>query len=365
MTKDKQTNTAQTNHALPQGWREVRLGGVIEIFNGKSRPKQVGKYPVYGGNGILGYSDKYNTEGDTIIIGRVGAYCGSVYFEKSEFWLSDNALGVKNKLEISDIKFLYFLLKSINLNKKSIGGAQPLLTQKIIKELKILLPPLPTQKAIAKVLSAFDDKIELLREQNETLEQIGQTLFKEWFGKYSPSRPDDLPEGWRVGKITEIIERKTISYRCNKDDLSDKGKTPILDQGETGLYGYTEREPDFIATKDDPVLIFTNHTCNYWFIDYPFCAIQNVIPYKGKNGYDEYFLYFLTKGSVTFKEYKGHWPDFVAKDFVIPPVEKAKEFSEIAKPLLEKISDNNRQIQTLTRTRDTLLPKLMKGEVLV
>ena len=139
-------------------------------------------------------------------------------------------------------------------------------------------PPLPEQQAIAAVLSSFDDKIELLRAENQTLEQMGQELFKERFGKWKVG--DELPEGWRVGKITEIIRRESISYKCDKKDLDDKGKTPILDQGTTGLYGYTSRDPDFIATKDSPVIIFTNHTCNFWFIDYPFCAIQNVLPYR-------------------------------------------------------------------------------------
>ena len=192
---------------------------------------------------------------------------------------------------------------------------------------------------------------------------MGQELFKERFGKWKVG--DELPEGWIVGKITEIIKRETISYKCDKKDLDDKGKTPILDQGTTGLYGYTSRDPDFIATKDNPVIIFTNHTCNFWFIDYPFCAIQNVLPYRWINGYDEYFLYFMTKGSIKFTEYKGHRPSFVALDFVIPPIELAQEFSKIAEGILKKISWNKEQIQTLSATRDQLLPKLMSGEVRV
>jgi len=73
----------------------------------------------------------------------------------------------------------------------------------------------------------------------------------------------------------------------------------------------------------------------------------------------------MTKWSITFIEYKWHWPDFEAKDFIIPTTEKAKEFSNIAKPILEKISDNKNQIQSLSQTRDELLPRLMKGEVRV
>ena len=73
----------------------------------------------------------------------------------------------------------------------------------------------------------------------------------------------------------------------------------------------------------------------------------------------------MTKGSITFIEYKGHWPDFEAKDFIIPPAEIAQDFSKLAKPILQKISDNNSQIQSLARSRDELLPKLMSGVVRV
>lgn len=268
-----------------------------------------------------------------------------------------------------DYKYiLYFLRSRVGqyelLKSSSQVGVPAIATPtKSIKEINLFLPSLPEQKTIAKVLTAFDDKIELLQAQNKTLETMAQTIFKEWFGKYQTN--DKLPEGWRVGKITEIIERHSISYRCVKSDLDKDGLTPIIDQGKDGLYGYTKRSPDFIASQQDPVILFTNHTCNYWFIDYPFCAIQNVLPFKGKDGYDSYFIYFLTKGSVNFIEYKGHWPNLAAKDFIIPDKDSANSFSLIAKSILEKISNNNSQIQSLSKTRDTLLPKLMSGQVRV
>lgn len=256
-----------------------------------------------------------------------------------------------------DNKFQYSISKNANGSTiKNVWLAQ-------LRNYKFILPPLIEQQLIAGILSSLDAKIELLREQNETLEQTAQTIFHEWFGRYSVENPEELPEGWRVGKIMEIIKREPVSYKCDKNDLDSKWTIPIIDQWITWLYGYTSREPDFIASRENPVIVFTNHTCNYWFVDYPFCAIQNVLPYRGKNGYDEYFLYFITKWSIVFIEYKWHWPDFEAKDFIIPPVEKAWEFSKLAKPILEKISYNNSQIQSLSKTRDTLLPKLMNGEL--
>lgn len=284
-----------------------------------------------------------------------------VFLHNQRIWLvefiSDNL----------DLKYCFYKLKTNEYQKYIVNTASWSTVRHTspdkIKSFIFHLPPLPEQQAIAAVLSSFDDKIELLRAENQTLEQMGQELFKERFCKWKIG--DELPEGWRVGKITEIIRRESISYKCDKKDLDDKGLTPILDQGSTGLYGYTSRDPDFIATKDNPVIIFTNHTCNFWFIDYPFCAIQNILPYRWINGYDGYFLYFMTKGSIKFTEYKGHRPSFVALDFVIPPVELAQEFSKIAEGILKKISWNKEQIQNLSAIRDQLLPKLMSWEVRV
>ena len=78
-------------------WKEYKLGDVVNFGNGKVRPKAIGNIPVYGGNGILGYSNEFNYTDKTIILGRVGAYCGSVYFENKPIWVSDNALSAKPK----------------------------------------------------------------------------------------------------------------------------------------------------------------------------------------------------------------------------------------------------------------------------
>jgi type I restriction enzyme S subunit len=95
-------------------WKEYKLGEVVNIKNGKSRPKEDGIVPVYGGNGILGYSNKSNVDGESIIIGRVGAYCGAVYYENNPVWISDNALYAKSENGFNT-KFLYYLLKQDNL----------------------------------------------------------------------------------------------------------------------------------------------------------------------------------------------------------------------------------------------------------
>ena len=284
-----------------------------------------------------------------------------------------------------DLKFLFFSLKPILIHFKEIsqGTSTKFLTIEILNKLKISLPPtLIEQKNIAKILSDLDGKIEINKKINENLEEMGKAIFKQWFVdfefpndkdrpyklsggkmKYSEELEKEIPDGWEVGNIVNFIDKKSITYRCNAKDLHKNGNTPILDQGESGIYGFTNRDPDFIANTEEPVLIFTNHTCNYRVIDFPFCAIQNVLPLKAKNNFDEYFLYFLIKGSVKFSEYKGHWPELESKIFVIPPKKTRDNFSRLAKAYIKKISGNQREVQKLQEIRDYLLPRLMKGEI--
>lgn len=104
-------------------------------------------------------------------------------------------------------KFLFYLLSNLNINPYITGAVQPKLNKENLLSIKFLFSTNPNeQQAITKTLSSFDDKIELLREQNETLEKTAQTIFQEWFGQYSPERLEELPEGWRVGKFTDNAE---------------------------------------------------------------------------------------------------------------------------------------------------------------
>lgn len=112
----------------------IRLEQIISFGNGKSRPSTAGSIPVYGGNGILSYTDQTNAE-NVVLIGRVGAYCGSVYIEEQPCWVSDNAIVAKSKI-VTDEYFDYFLLKRFNLYDHHVGTGQQLLTQGILNALE-------------------------------------------------------------------------------------------------------------------------------------------------------------------------------------------------------------------------------------
>jgi type I restriction enzyme S subunit len=91
-----------------------------------------------------------------------------------------------------------------------------------------------------------------------------------------------------------------------------------------------------------PVVVFTNHTCNYRLVTFPFSAIQNVLPYVGASGYPTLYVYFLTKNKVKMQEYKGHWPEFEQQMFVVPPTELADAFSKFVQPIVEKMTKGER-----------------------
>ena len=204
-------------------WKTYRLGEITIMRNGKKRPNTQGIYPVYGGNGIMDYTDCYNAE-NTIIVGRVGAYCGNVYQSKGKCWVSDNAISV-SATELVDSSFLYYLMSSIDFHHHHIGGAQPLMTQDIIGGFEISLPSLEEQRRIAGILGAIDDKIENNRRINTNLELQAQALYKQWFvdfefpneegkpykssgGKMVDSELGPIPDGWSVIGYCDAVDIK-------------------------------------------------------------------------------------------------------------------------------------------------------------
>ncbi len=193
---------------IPEDWEVVRLGEVAQIRNG-SRPifKGNGNIPVYGSNGIMGWTDKHNVSGSlTLVIGRVGA-SGEVHLAKGNIWVSDNALFlILNPSEVSS-EFLYYMLLKKNLRNLAAQSTHPLINQTTLKNLSIPFPPLPEQVKIAEVLRTVDEaifKVEQEIEHTERLKRglmqhlltrgIGHTRFKD-----SPLGP--IPEDWEVVRL--------------------------------------------------------------------------------------------------------------------------------------------------------------------
>lgn len=153
------------------------MGDLASFHNGKKRPDDIigENNPIYGGNGILGYSDKSNYEGTTVIIGRVGAYCGSLYIDHRPVWISDNAL-VAKPIQPKYSSFLFFLLKHLSLNEMAEGSSHPLLTQTLLRSIPTYLPPTELIESFICQADVWLSRIDFNNKQVHTLEKLRDTL---------------------------------------------------------------------------------------------------------------------------------------------------------------------------------------------
>lgn len=359
-------------------WKEYKLGEIVTFGNGKVRPQKQGDIPIYGGNGILGYCDEYNYCGETVIVGRVGAYCGSVYYENRPIWVSDNALALKPKNNYNT-KFIYYLLKKYNLNEYAEGSSHPLVTQTLLNAIEIIFTDdIEAQIRIASILSSLDDKIDLLHRENKTLEAMAETLFRQWF-------IEEAKEDWKEGKLGDIISVKGGTTPSTKEPHFWNGDIAWTSPRDVttlnGLYLFeTEKKitqkgleqissgllpaGTLLMSSRAPVGVLA-------FSEIPIAINQGYIAILDDKGYEKEFIYLWLKANMdtihsysngsTFMEISKS--AFKSIDILIPTKEEVNDFVDRVKPIFEKIKANVLQIQTLIQQRDSLLPKLMSGEV--
>lgn len=153
---------------------DATLQDLIVFANGKKRPKTIGNIPVYGGNGILAYTDKFNAD-NCVIIGRVGAYCGNTFLCLDKCWTSDNAIQAKNRTGSSPL-FIYYLLRNASLSSRHIGTGQPLMTQGILNAIPIKYPAEEKISAFIETCSPIHKMISGNRQQNESLASIRDSM---------------------------------------------------------------------------------------------------------------------------------------------------------------------------------------------
>lgn len=376
-------------------FKQYELSEVLDFFNGKKRPKEAGKIPVYGGNGIVDYCNDFNTEGENIIIGRVGAYCGNVNLYKDKCWISDNAILAKAKTGF-DNTYMYYLLINENLYNLRIGSSQPLITQSTLKKVKVNLPEYSEQKAITKILSDLDEKIETNNKINKKLEEMAQAIFKQWFvdfefpneygkpyksssGEMVESELGIIPKGWKVGSIYEVANVIYGAPFSSKKFNEDKIGLPLIrirDLKTAKPSFYTEekhKNATKVKTGDILVGMDAEFTPTIWRGNEGYLN-QRVCMFKSNKDYlHDYFIYEIIKPYMNLMEFskvgttvihlgKG---DIDNMKIVIPKRDILKLFYKIIDPIYSKLIEVANENRILTDLRDTLLPKLMSGEIRV
>ncbi|OGY88875.1 MAG: hypothetical protein A2677_02185 [Candidatus Komeilibacteria bacterium RIFCSPHIGHO2_01_FULL_52_14] len=177
-TKFKKTKIGK----IPEGWIITKLSKIFKLTSGKflSRKQFVsGQFLVYGGNGVSGMHNQYLLENPTIIIGRVGEYCGAIHVTKPRSWVTDNALYIEKYLTDIEQTFLYYVLFSLNLNQYAKVGGQPSISQDVVGRVQIGLPSLTEQQKIAKILSSVDEKVSVNQKLKAKLTLLKKGLMQD------------------------------------------------------------------------------------------------------------------------------------------------------------------------------------------
>ena len=228
---------------VPEGWEFSRLQTIISLNSGKSikvrQLEEEGKYPVYGGNGINGYYDDYNVYSNTIIIGRVGFYCGSIHLTSEKSWITDNALIVSVKTPVFIQDFFAEILRFLDLGKTSVSTAQPVVSGKGILPLIIPVPPIAEQERIILKFQEMISEVDKIEHDKDSLSDItnitkAKILDLAIRGKLVPQNPNDEP----ASILLERIRKEKIELIKQGKMKRDK-KESIIYKGDDNSYYLT------------------------------------------------------------------------------------------------------------------------------
>ena len=365
--------------------RSMSLGDVVRFGNGKAiKPGGEGRYPVYGSNGIIGGSDDFRFE-NGVIIGRVGAYCGSTAYCPDKFWASDNTLVAFPASERFDTKFLFYLLTDAKLSRYAGGAAQPLVTQTVLKQVQVHIPPLPMQRRIAGILSAYDELMENSHRRIKLLEAMARALYREWFvhfrapGVASNGRLDSplgkIPKGWEVKKLKDVC-RLTMGQSPKSEFYNETGEGQPFHQGVTDFGDRFPTDRLFctvegrIAESGDILFSVRAPVGRMNIADKKLIIGRGLSAIRHRDDHQS-FLWEQLRNRFTEDDMMGNGAIFAAVTkhdmqgimILCPPQSLVISAEKHFVPIHDEIGNLTRQIQNLRRTRDLLLLRLLSGQV--
>ena len=357
------------------GWRAARLEDAVALRRGHDLPankRVAGDVPVLGSFGVTGYHDSAIAQGPGVTIGRSGASFGVVSFSGKDYWPLNTALYVTN-FRGNDERFVYYLLKTIDLRRFNSGSAQPSLNRNYLRGIPVLVPPLSEQRAIAGVLGALDDKIELNRRMSETLEALARQHHRAVVRRGAQQKSLGELVLVNARKRSRDFEYEEIEYV----DISSV-KAGYLDvPSPLRIEEAPSRAQRLVADGDTIWSCVRPNRRSYAFIDNPpanrvvstgFAVLTPLVVPPG-------FLY-LAVTTDDFVDYLSANADgsaypavrpehFERAEIPVPGEDALRSFEAMARPLLARIAHNDRESRTLADLRDALLPKLISGELRV
>jgi type I restriction enzyme, S subunit len=378
-------------------WRDCNLSDVIELVGGGTPKTSITNYwngdipwlsvvDFNTGKKYVEKTEKAITKaglenssttvlhtGDIIISAR--GTVGAIAVLKKPMAFNQSCYGIRGVNNISDCDYLYYLTKAsiIKFQQIAHGGVFDTITRETFKSIDISLPPLSEQKAIAGVLSSLDDKIDLLHRQNKTLEAMAETLFRQWF-------VEEAEEDWDVGVIPDEFDF-SMGQSPPGSSYNQEGIGMPLFQGNAD-FGFRFPEERVYTTDSKRLahlydtLISVRAPVGAQNMAKAECCIgRGVAAFRYMNNNNLYtYTYFKLRSLMgEIKKFNDEGTvfgsigktDFQQMKITVPPEDLIEKFERKAKPLNDKVNENTKQIQTLEDLRDTILPKLISGEVRV
>lgn len=369
-------------------WKEYKLDEIADIYNNKRIPlssivrsKRQGKYPYYGASGIVDYIDDYIFDGDYILISEDGENLRSrktpiAFRAQGKFWVNNHAHIIQGKDKFLNNWISYFF-KNLNVSPYLTGAVQPKLNKENLLRIPIPIPDFESASIITEILSSLDDKIELNNNINKELEKLAQTLFKQWFidfefpnengepyqssgGEMVESELGMVPKGWAFVKLSELL---TVKYGKDHKHLLD-GDVPLYGSG--GIMRYVEKP---LYSKDSILIPRKGTLSNLFYLSEPFWSVDTMFYTEIHNASFGKYLFFVIKSlNLAAMDVGSAVPSMTTKVLngikVLKPIDFVMlQFDEIASSIFEKMKHNTKENEELSNLRDTLLPKLIAGEL--
>ena len=401
-------------------WQDKTWGDIATLEYGKGLREYSGtsgQFPVFGTNGQIGWYKEALYEGPSVIVGRKGAYRGIQYSE-TPFFVIDTAFYLKPKITF-DMKWAYYELLTRDINSMDSGSAIPSTNRDEFHSLHVRIPPLPEQRRIALILGTLDDKIENNRKTAKTLEAMAQAIFKSWFVDFDPVRakmsgesresirkrlkvtpeildlfPDrlvdselgEIPEGWGVGVFGNLVDYlhdqenpfsyPEVTFHHFSIPAFDEGKVPKVELGNAIKSLKLLVPPNVVLlSKLNP------ETNRVWLVDVAkgnraVCSTEFLV-LRAKPPFTRSYIYLFAhsdffrekiEGLVTGTS-KSHQRAQAGSVSSIPAMLPAANvidvFNSITDKMLLRTLIYRRELTDLIKIRDTLLPKLISGEIRV
>ena len=369
-------------------WKEVRLGDILNFRRGHDLPHSAmkpGNIPVAGSNGVIGYHDTATPIKPILTIGRSGNV-GKPYFYE-EAWAHNTTLYVDD-FKGNDPKFLYYLCQTMPFANFGGGSAVPTLNRNHIHPLETKIPvKVEDQRRIASILSSLDRKIELNNKINADLEEMAQAIFKNWFvdfepfkdGKFVDSELGMIPEGWKVGTLRDITNNKTAKVKERNDvkvlSPVTSGELVLSEEYFTKQVFSSSIAKYKIVNKGDfaynPARVNIGSIGRNEF-DFDGCVSPVYVVFSVLDGYENYFDLFrktdFFKDSVASLAIGGvrqslSYDDLSLIETIIPSKNIVEKFNNLYNQMKKTIKANKLENSRLSTLRDTLLPRLMSGEL--